>query len=102
MTQNDIKQIEREWKKETQEGIKSIIPNAVISFYSLSKKKISGKYALVSSYRRSSRAGTFTLVKEYKFFIKDHLLRVTISYRENERYIWENDLTKVINTLSFN
>ena len=102
LTPNDIKQIEREWKKETQEGIKSIIPNGVISFYSLSKKKISGKYALVSSYRRNSSAGTFTIVKEYKFFIKDHLLRVTISYRENERYIWENDLTKVINTLSFN
>lgn len=102
LTQNDIKQIEREWKRDAQEGLKSINPNSIVTNFTLTKKKISGKYALVSSYRRNSSIGTFTLVKEYKFFLKGHLLRITISYRENERELWENDLSRVINTLSFN
>lgn len=102
LTQSDIAQLGNYWKKECSTKYHALFPNRKFIWYPVQRTKIGGKYALVTHYRRTSPMDGMTNVREYKFFCTNHLLRITISYRETESDIWAADLSKIIQTLSFN
>lgn len=81
--------------------MKALFKSNDFSWYPLKRVKVGTKWALLSTYRRGGLNGT-VFVQEYKFFFKTYLLRFTLSYREKEKNIWMDDLSKVMSTLSFN
>lgn len=101
-TAKDIKEVDVFYKRETLQGLRLLNPDGKLIWLPLIKARIGGKYALVSRYKRSSPKGGLVYVREYKFFLTTHLLRITVSYRENESHLWKQDLDKFIGTLSFN
>lgn len=103
MTSREILFLDKSWKDECMKQFYIIFPkSAKFIWYPLKRQKIGGKYVLVSYYRREGLGGTMVNVHEYKFFFLNHLLRITISYRESEEHLWKSDFSKIIQTLSFN
>lgn len=98
----DIKKVDEVFKKQVVESFSYYGPGQKIEWFPLKRVKIDGKYALVSTYKRLSLKGGLVKVREYKFFLTDHLVRITVSYRESESSLWEQDLDSFINSLKFN
>lgn len=102
LTIADIKEIDAIFKKDVIKYFSYSNSDQKVEWFPLTRIKVDGKYALVSTYKRPSINGGCVYVREYKFFLTAHLLRITISYRENESYLWKQDFDKFISTLSFN
>lgn len=98
----DIREIDAIFKKDAIETFSRFNPVQKLEWFPLTRIKVDGKYALVSTYRRPSPKGGSVYVREYKFFLTTHLLRITTSYRENESSLWELDFDSFMGTLKFN
>ena len=96
-----LDELDKAWRIESETSMKALFKSNDFSWYSLKRVKVGTKWALLSTYRRGGLNGT-VFVQEYKFFFKTYLLRFTLSYREKEKNIWMDDLSKVMSTLSFN
>ena len=69
-------------------------------WYPIEKVKYSERNALVLHFLRPGLQGAVN-VREYRFFFGERQMRIVVSYREEEKHLWESDFTKVINTLKF-
>lgn len=101
-TNEDIQKINATFRNQAIQSFSYLYPKEKIVWLPLTRVKIGGKYSLISRYKRPSPKGGFVYVREYKFFLTTHLLRIIVSYRENESHLWKADLDKFISTLSFN
>lgn len=100
LTSEEIDEVEAIFKDDVESLARQL--NVTVDWVSFRREKIAGKYALVSVYKRPSQKGGLTYVEEYKFFMKTHLLRITLSYREDESKLWKDDFSNIMETLSFN
>lgn len=101
-TNTDIKEIDAIFKKQAIESFSLFGTGQTIKWFPLKRVKVDGKYALLSMYKRTSPKGGFVNVKEYKFFFTDHLVTITVSYREIETSLWKQDLDTFLSSLRFN
>ena len=100
-TQSDINEIGELWKKD----VMQIFSGPDFKWYPVARKKVGGKYALITRYQRpgaSNGNGGPVYVEEYKFFLTGKLIRFTLSYRLSESNLWKMDFSNIMNTLSFN
>lgn len=99
---SDIKEIDAMFKKQALESFDCICPSQKLEWFPLKRVRIDGRYALVSRYKRPSPKGGLVYVREYKFFFSNHLIRITVSYRESESDLWKQDLDTFISSIRFN
>lgn len=101
-TNNEIKEIDAIFKNQAIESFSLFGLGQTIKWFPLKRVRIDGKYALRSMYKRPSPKGGFVNVREYMFFFTDHLVRITVSYRESESSLWKKDLDTFLSSLRFN
>ena len=100
-TQADINELGELWKKD----VMQYFSGPDFKWYPVTRKKIGGKYALITRYQRPGafdNIGGPVYVEEYKFFLTGKLIRFTLSYRLSESNRWKEDFSNIMNTLSFN
>lgn len=94
LTDSDIKEADALFKKRfTNSGMKG-------TWYGTTRRKYDGKYALVSRYDRAGLSGDVH-VEDYRFFLKNYLVEITLSYRKSEFEHWNSDFIKIPLTLKF-
>lgn len=103
LTAEDLKILNNEWKDEAQSDYRMLNPKGAFVWYPLKRSRFGGKWALVESYRRQGPGlnASMVFVRRYNFFLGKHMLRFTISYRDSEKELWADDLSKVMQTLRF-
>jgi len=73
----------------------------VLEMYDSTIEQIDGHAALHMSYLRSSmNEGPNWRVEQYKIPVSDHLVELTLSYRDSERSLWQPILTRSMHSLS--
>ena len=87
-TQNELKLLDRELKKEMQ-SIFSGTGLKLISWQGISITKINGRTALKVSYIRQLNNNPYVWVDMYQFQNNDRLHRLTLSYRLSDEKIWK-------------
>jgi hypothetical protein len=63
--------------------------------------RVNGVDAIMTTYSRSMNDAPPVLVRMYMIQNNDYLHTITISYREEERELWSDDLGKVVHTFKF-
>lgn len=95
LTDADIKEADVLFKKQfTDAGMRG-------TWLGTTRRQYGGKYALVSKYDRAGLSGDVH-VDDYRFFIKNYIVEITISYRKSEFEHWQSDFNKIPLTLKFN
>lgn len=94
MTDSDVKEADALLKKQfTDYGLKG-------TWYGTTRRKYGGKYALVSRYDRVGLSGDVH-VEDYRFFLKNYIVEIMISYRKSEFDHWNSDFIRIPLTLKF-
>lgn len=95
LTDADVKEADAIFKKQYENygGFKA-------SWYGTTYNRYGGKYALVSHYDRAGLNGDVH-VDDYRFFLKNYLVEITISYRKSESGHWKTDFNNIPSTLKF-
>ena len=70
------------------------------SWYGTTRRRYGGKYALVSRYDRVGLSGDVH-VEDYRFFLNNYIVEITLSYRKSEFDHWNSDFTRIPLTLKF-
>lgn len=76
-------------------------PYALLSQPTYKWVDIAGKKAIEVNYRRKGINGNTTNVTIYLLFNHTEIVKIIISYREQEAYIWKNDFDNIINTFNW-
>ena len=94
LTDLDIKEADALFKNQfTNSGMKG-------TWHGTTRRKYDGKYALVSRYDRAGLNGDVH-VEDYRFFLNNYLVEITMSYRKSEFEYWNSDFTRIPLTLKF-
>lgn len=100
-TPSDLKEMEAELLKQYRKLEASGGPK-VIQMQAARLETISGRRALVISYRRTSPAGPSPWqVVQYKIPVADRLIELTLSHRESDAAVWQPVLEKVKRSMRF-
>ena len=93
-TDSDVKEADALFKKQfTDSGMTGTWSGTVL-------RKYGGKNALVSRYDRTGLSGNVH-VETYRFFLKNYLVEITMSYRKSESEHWDSDFAKIPSTIKF-
>ena len=77
VTDSDVKEADALFKKQFADfGLKG-------SWYGTTRRRYGGKYALVSRYDRVGLSGDVH-VEDYRFFLNNYIVEITLSYRKSE------------------
>lgn len=94
LTDSDVKEADALFKKQFADfGLKG-------TWYGTTRRRYGGKYALVSRYDRVGLSGDVH-VEDYRFFLNNYIVEITLSYRKSEFDHWNSDFTRIPLTLKF-
>ncbi len=105
LSASELKELDNEFKSQMQQS--AVLSTAkgmkmtLLSWQPVKIVRVNGVVALLITYSRSMNDAPAALVHMYQIQNNDYVHKITISYRETESKLWEEDLTKVIETFKF-
>lgn len=72
----------------------------LVKWYGTSIVQVNGMSALKISYLRQLKNNPYVVVSMYQFFNNDRIHTLTLSYRQSEKTIWQQLLSKALNSFT--
>ena len=99
VTQTELRELNNDIRREIQIAFNKV-GMRMIKWHSVSIEKINGISALKISYSRQLENNPSVLVNAYQFQNNDRIHKLTLSYRESDRAIWQPLFKEVLNSFT--